>query len=117
MKAFVISLSIILAIFSLTVVNSVYVSHTAELLIKEASALEIGNGSVESFERLWEDKQFSIRITSSHEETHKIDEALAVLKAKDTEGDASGFCEERALLVEYLVQIQEDETVSIDSII
>ena len=117
MKAFVVSLSIILAIFLLTIINSVYVSHTAGLLIKEASNLEIDNGSVERFASLWEQKQFSIRITSSHEETHKIDEALAVLKAKSNEKDASGFCEERALLVEYLVQRREDEKVCLDSII
>lgn len=117
MKAFVISLSIILAIFLLTILNSVYVSHTAEFLIKEATAIEIGNGSVERFAELWEQKQFSIRITASHEETHKIDEALAVLMAKSKENDASGFCEERALLVEFLVQIRDDEKVCLDSII
>ena len=117
MKAFVFSLSTILIVFILTIINSVYVSHTANFLINEARMLNINDDSVERFSSMWDEKQFIIRISSSHEETHKIDESLAVLKAKVNEGDASGFCEERALLLEYLMQILEDETVSFDSII
>ncbi len=117
MKAFIVSLSIILTVFLLTIVNSVYVSHTTDALIKEASALNVEGDSVERFAQLWKKKQSVIKISSSHDETHKIDEVLAVLESKVKEGNASGFCEERALLVEYLVQIQEDETVSFDSII
>jgi len=117
MKAFIVSLSVILTIFVLTIVNSVYISHTTDTLINDAKLLNINDDSVQSFAELWEKKQFIIRISSSHDETHKIDEVLAVLKSKVNEGDASGFCEERALLVEYLTQIHEDETVSFDSII
>lgn len=117
MKAFVVSLSIILTVFLLTIINSVYISHTTDALIKEALSLKIEDDSVEKFSQSWEKKQFIIRISSSHDETHKIDETLAVLIAKVAEGSYSGFCEERALLVEYLTQIQEDETVSFDSII
>ena len=117
MKAFVVSLSIVLIIFSLTIINSIWVKSATELLIATAEELNIHDGSVENFSQLWEEKQLIIRIASSHEEIHKIDEALAVLKAKVTERDASGFLEEQALLVEYLYQIKEDETVSIDSII
>ena len=117
MKAFVVSLSVIFTIFLSTVINCIYVSHVADELIEQAVMLKIDDGSVERFAMLWEEKQFSIRMSSSHDETHKIDETLAVLEAKVKEGDASGFCEERALLVEYLVQIREDETVSFDSII
>ena len=117
MKAFIVSLSIILLVFLLTAVNCFFVGKTTSELIELASTLRIDDESVEHFSHIWEEKQFFIRISSSHEETHKIDESLAVLKAKVNEGDASGFCEERALLVEYLVQIHEDETVSFDSII
>lgn len=117
MKAFIVSIAIIFLIFALTVINSIYISHTTDVLLESAKALEIGDGSVERFSTLWDEKQFVIRISSSHDETHKIDEVLAVLKAKDAEGSPSGFSEERALLVEYLTQIHEDETVSFDSII
>ena len=117
MKAFIISLAIIFSIFALAVINSAYMSHTTNVLLDSAKSLAIGDGSVERFSVLWDKKQFIIRISSSHDETHKIDEVLAVLKAKDNEGSPSGFCEERALLVEYLTQIHEDETVSFDSII
>lgn len=117
MKAFVSSLLIILGIFTLTIINSIYVGNVTETLIVEASKLSAYDNSVEEFISLWSEKRVIIRISSSHEETHKIDEALAVLKAKAIENDPSGFLEERALLLEYLNQIQEDETVSFDSII
>ncbi len=117
MKAFIISLSIVLVIFALTVINSIYVHNTTNKLIEEAQNLKVENDSVEQFYKLWEETQFAIRLSSSHDETHKIDEVLGVLSAKAKEGDPSGFCEERALLVEYLKQIQEDEKISLDSII
>ena len=117
MKAFVISLSIIFTIFALTIVNSIYVHNATNELINEAQKLNINDDSVELFYNLWDKKQFAIRLSSSHDETHKIDEVLGVLAAKVKESDSSGFCEERALLVEYLKQIQEDEKISLDSII
>ncbi len=117
MKAFVVSLLIILAIFVSTVINCIYVNNVTSDLIEAALSIQIDDGSIQRFAALWEEKQFSIRMSSSHDETHKIDETLAILKSKEKEGDASGFCEERALLVEYLIQIQEDEVVSFDSII
>ena len=117
MKAYIVSLSIILIIFGITIANSIYVHNATNVLIEEAQVLSIDNESVARFYELWEEKQFAIRISSSHDETHKIDEVLGVLSAKAKEGDPSGFCEERALLVEYLKQIQEDEKISLDSII
>ena len=117
MRAFIISLSIILLIFTITLFNSIYVENATAELISCAKGLSINDASIEQFARLWDKKQFAIRLSSSHDETHKIDEALAVLAAKAKESDPSGFCEEKALLIEYLTQIQEDEKISIDSII
>lgn len=117
MKAFIVSLSIILAIFVLTIINSVYVSNVTNELINHAQSLTIDGDSVDKFSFLWEKKQFSIRLSSSHEETHKIDEVLAVIKSKASTKDYVGFCDQRALLVEYLIQIHDDETISLDSII
>lgn len=117
MKAFIVSFLIVFVIFGITIANSIYVHNATSTLIEEAQALSIDNESVTRFCELWEKKQFAIRISSSHDEAHKIDEVLEVLLAKAKEGTTSGFCEERALLVEYLKQIQEDEKISIDSII
>lgn len=117
MKAFIISLSIVLALFILTALNSIFVNYTVSSLIEQAQSLQIGDDSVKKFANTWNEKQFFIRLSSSHEETHKIDEAVKVLEAKVQEGNASGFCEERALLVEYLTQILEDEAISFENII
>lgn len=117
MKAFVVSLSIILIIFTFTIINSIYIHNVTDELISAAEGLNIDDDSICRFTELWEDREFTIRLSSSHEETHKIDEALSVLTAKAQEGSSSGFCEERALLVEYLKQIQEDEKITLDSII
>ncbi len=117
MKAFIISLSIIILIFALTIVNSIYVGNATDFLIKEAKKLNASDGSVDTFLTLWESKQIIIRLSSSHEETHKIDEALAILKAKAQAKEENGFSEYKALLVEYLEQIHEDETITFDNII
>ena len=117
MKAFVISLSTIVVIFTLAIANSIYVSYVTSTLINHAVTLRADDDSVKSFSSLWEEKQFFIRISSSHDETHRIDEVLAVLDSKSNENDPNGFCEQQALLIEYLVQIQEDEKITLDSII
>ena len=117
MRAFIISLSVTVIIFVLTIINCVCVNNATTSLIELSSRLQASDRSVEDFIALWEEKKALISISSSHEEIHKIDEALAVLQAKTMEKDASGFCEERALLTEYLKQIKEDETVSFDGII
>ena len=117
MKAFILSLSIVIAIFALTIINSIHVSHSTDILINEASSISLDAKSTSRFEEIWKKRQIIIRISSSHEEIHKIDEMLSVLKAKAENGISEGFYEERSLLVEYLVQIQEDEEVSFDSII
>ena len=117
MKAFILSISIIIAIFALTIINSIHVSRSTDILIKEASAIDIDTKSTKRFEEIWKKRQIIIRISSSHEEIHKLDEALSVLKAKAENGISEGFFEERALLVEYLIEIQEDEIVTFDSII
>lgn len=117
MKAFVISLIVIVGIFALTIANSILINNVTSVLIEQASALELGDGSIEQFSNLWYKKQIIIRMTSSHEETHKIDEVLSILDAKDKEGNCADLQEERALLVEYLLQIKEDETITFDNII
>ena len=117
MKAFIVSVSIIFVIFAFTIINSIYIDHVTEDLIGHARALSMDVDSVEAFSSLWEKKQFSLRLSSSHEETHKIDEVLAVIRSKVTTKDEVGFCDQRALLVEYLIQIHDDEDISLDSII
>ena len=117
MKAFIAALSVVLIIFTLTIANSIYVGSVTNKLIYHAKSLSFCNSSIEYFSKLWEETQFIIRLSSSHDETHKIDEVLAVLTSKIKEGDSNGFCEQQSLLVEYLTQIQEDEKISLDSII
>lgn len=117
MKAFVISLSILILMVALTVLNSVCIVNITNSLIKEAEMLEVDAHSVSSFAKKWERSQLLIKLSSSHKETHRIDEVLEVLTEKARNKTENGFWEERALLIEYIIQIREDETVSLDSII
>lgn len=117
MKAFVISLVVLVMMLTLTVFNSLYIINVTNSLIGDAETLKIEDGSVFDFQEKWEKVQFLIRLSSSHKETHRIDEVLGVLEEKARNKTENGFCEERALLVEYITQIQEDEKVSLDSII
>ena len=117
MKTFIISLCSLITIFIFTIINGIYVSRTTSLLIDKAKRMDNDVVSVLSFAQEWEKHQFLIRISSSHKETHRIDEALSILKEKARNNVPDGFNEERALLIEYLTQIKEDETVSLDSII
>ncbi|MBE6674784.1 MAG: DUF4363 family protein [Ruminococcaceae bacterium] len=117
MKAFVISLVVLTLILAATIFNSIYIFDVTSSLIDCAESLKIDDDSVFAFKEKWEKVQFLIRLSSSHKETHRIDEVLGVLEEKVNNKTENGFVEERALLIEYITQIQEDEKVSIDSII
>lgn len=117
MKAFVISLCIIVSIYSLTIFNAIYINNEASSLIEMAKKLDPQTEEVQNFIDEWEGVQFFFRISSSHKETHRIDEVLNVLLTKANIGTKNGFYEDRASLVEFLTQIKEDETLSLDSII
>ncbi len=117
MKAFVISVIVLALILFLAIFNSIYIYNVTNSLIDDAESLNAENESVVEYAKQWERLQPFIKITSSHKETHRIDEVIGVLTAKAKSHTVSGFEEEKALLIEYLIQIQEDERVSFDSII
>ena len=117
MKAFVISLIVLLFIFALTITNAIYVNNVTDFLIDSAKRLDITSGSVDEYIENWEQAQSFIKISSSHKETHRIDEALKELKIAASHGTEADFEEDRILLIEYLTQIKDDETVTWDSII
>ncbi|MBQ8145454.1 MAG: hypothetical protein IJ039_01595 [Clostridia bacterium] len=117
MKAFIISTVALTLILFLAVFNSIFIYNVTNSLIEDAQGLSIDNNSVSEYAERWEDLQPLIKISSSHKETHRIDEVIGVLKAKTEHQISSGFEEEKSLLIEYLIQIQEDEKVTFDSII
>lgn len=117
MKAFLISSCLIILIFSLTIFNGIYIINVTNSLIKEAESLTLDIKSIEKFHLCWRKHQSLIKLSSSHKETHRIDELLCVMQENAKANIYNNFYEDRALLIEYLKQIQEDETVSFDSII
>ena len=117
MKAFIISLAVVLGIFTLSLIYSFYIGNLTSSLIKDAEAIEIDTKSVQDFCDRWEKVQFVMKIASSHKETHRIDEVLTVLQEKVKNKTEGGFYEEKRLLIEYLHQIKEDESISLDSIV
>lgn len=117
MKSFIISLAVVISIFLLTIFNSIYINEAIDELTVSASKLTPTESSINQLISQWDKVGFAIRLSSSHKETHRIDEALEVLLAKVKSDTVAGFYEERALLIEYLHQIKEDESVSFESII
>ena len=117
MKAFIFSTAIVIIIFALTLTNGYFVQKATADLIAEAQKMQTDNGSLEGLADLWEEKRFFISITTSQDEILKIDDALAQLKSHQEQRDKSGFYEQRALLIGYLVQIKSDEEISIDNLI
>ncbi|MBO5313442.1 MAG: DUF4363 family protein [Clostridia bacterium] len=117
MKAFIVSVCVLTVIIALSIFNSVYINNVTSTLLQEAEFIEMTVESVSRFKELWSEHEPFIRLSSSHKETHRIDEVISVLMSKAEDSVQSGFDEERALLIEYLTQIKEDETVSFDSII
>lgn len=117
MKSFVISSIFIIIIVAFSIFNSVYINNVAIELIDKAQSLSFDDNSIFEYSDLWEKYTLTIRISSSHKETHRITEVIEVLKSKAENKIEAGFNEEKALLIEYINQIKEDETVSLDSII
>jgi hypothetical protein len=101
----------------MTAVNALYINKVTLSLIDEAKELALNSDSINSFTENWEKALPIIKISTSHKETHRIDESIATLLSKAEHGELQGFEEEKALLAEYLMQIKDDETVSFDSII
>lgn len=117
MKAFIVSICIVVFLFTLTFTNGFFIKNITDTLISDAKHLSQDDESVDIFIEKWEKMQFFVRISSSHKETHRIDEILSAIKAKELNNINSGFYEDCALLIQYLKQIQDDETVTFDSII
>ena len=117
MKSFIISISVLLCLIGSTIGNAIYISNVTDSLLKEASEIEAREESVAEFATLWEKHKPFIKISSSFEETNRIDEAIVILKEKAKTNSIYGFYEERGLLVEYITKIQRDEQINLDNII
>lgn len=117
MKAFIISICTLSILFAFTVLNGIYINKVTAKLMYEAEKIELNPGSVNEFSNMWRKYQFIINISSSHKETHRIDEGISILKKKASANISEGFEEEKTLLIEYFFQIGTDERVSIGSII
>ena len=116
MKSFLISTTILLCLVALTIGNSLYINKVTNSLLEDAHAIEPTVDSVEHFNKLWEKHKAFVKISSSFEETNKIDEAIGILKTKAELLTPQGFYEERTLLIDYIEKIQNDEKINIDSI-
>ena len=117
MKAFVVSVIVLSLMLAMTIANAIYINNVTEYFITEAESLSPRKESVAEYTQKWEKHLPVIKISTSHKETHRIDETLEVLMAKAENGICTEFEEGRALLIEYLNQIKDDEQVSLDSII
>ena len=116
MKSFIVSITILLCLIGLTVANSLYINNVTNSLLEMASGIEANTDSVASFSTFWEKHKPFIKISSSFEETNRIDEAIVILKEKAKNAGIYGFYEERGLLIEYITKIQKDERISLDNI-
>ncbi|MBP3495197.1 MAG: DUF4363 family protein [Clostridia bacterium] len=118
MKAFVISLIILIAIMALTVTNAIYINNKSEDFHALASLLTPETNS-EFFVLYdeWKKAEGIFSITISHKDIDNLNIALSVLKQKYENKEDDGFYEYKALLMNYISEIRDKEAFALDNII
>ena len=118
MKGFVISICIVIIIFSLVGVNSFYVKRVMENLKKSVDELKPQDHALMSeVTTLWKKNKFFICLSSSTKETDKIDDMISALEAMYEHDSFLGLEEKKALLINYISLISSHERLSLENII
>lgn len=117
MKEFIISICIVLLIFTTTFANSFFVKKDTKELIDKVSSLNVHYESYRELENLWNKKSDFISLSSSTKETDKIEDMLSAIGSHYKTGDFSGLEEKKSLLINYIKLISNHERVNIENII
>ena len=117
MKAFIISICIVILIFSATFVNSFFVKKVTENLIEKVSFLNEDYESFDNLKGFWNKKSSFICLSSSTKETDKIEDMLSAIESLYKTDDFLGLEEKKSLLINYIRLISNHERVNIENII
>ena len=117
MKAFIVSICLVVLIFTSTFVNSFFVKKFANELIEKATFLNEDYESFKNLESLWNKKSSFISLSSSTKETDKIEDMLSAIESLYKADDFSGLEEKKSLLINYIKLIFNHERVNIENII
>ncbi|MBQ7761287.1 MAG: DUF4363 family protein [Clostridia bacterium] len=117
MKAFIISLVILVLLCVFVIWSSVFVVNTLDDLKANVEKLEINNSdSFSEIKEEWEKSKYFIAITTPHSKIDDMDKAICVLESKIENDELEGFYEYKAQLLVCIEEIQSHEKVSWDSI-
>ena len=117
MKAFVLAISSILVLILLVIINGIYVSNVTEKLDSLASELKIDDSSdLEELEKYWKKHESIICLSILHKDVDNLNIAIDVLKSKQENGEASGFYEYKAMLLNYIEEIKNKDRVHFHNI-
>ncbi len=116
MKAFIVSLVVIVLFTSLIIINAIYINRVANDLISVANSAKIDTGC-EKLSSLWESKRLIISLCAHHKEIDKIEEQILLMQDSARANDYISFDRARVLLVEYIDHIRKHERVTLDNIL
>lgn len=117
MRAFVISLVILILLSTFVIWCSAFVVNTLDDLKINVEELEISNtDNFKKIEEKWEKCKYIIAIATPHSKLDDMDKAICVLDSKIENDELEGFYEYKAQLLVCIEEIQSHERVSWDSI-
>ena len=116
MKAFIVSLSIVLVLAVLIIVNSIFLDLTCERLMDavSGSSIEFGCDDVVS---LWKKRKVFVSLCAPHKEIDKIEEQIYIMDEAIQIGNDFEYSKAKTLLLNYIEQIRRHERVTIDNIL
>ena len=116
MKAFIVSLSIVIIFVTLIIFNAIYINRVTSDLILVANNASIDTG-YEDLSNLWQRKKLVISLCAPHKEIDKIEEQIVLMGESRSRGDLQEFSKAKALFVNYVEQIQRHERLTLDNIL
>ena len=118
MKSFWLALSAIIVLIILVIVNGIYISNVTRNLEKMANELMPNDeNAISLLEEYWKKQEGMICFAVSHNDVDEVNIAIDVLLEKCRSGEADGFYEYKARLVNSIIEIRNKERVHIHNIV
>ena len=118
MKAFICSIIIFSVLLILIITNSIYLHHTSNKLINQASSLSINDtDKIQGLCAFWQSHKLIFSISMHDAQVEKVTELIENIKSAATAGDSAEFQKNISLLIELLEDLKKMEEISLHGII
>ncbi len=115
MKAFIISLCIVLVLTLLIGFNAIYINKVTKELISRTDSTSFDNYS--ELVLLWQKRKMIISLCANHREVDKIEEQIVLIKNACKSKSKDELDRAKALVTNYINQIKRHEELTIDNIL